>query len=84
MRKLTRSIELVGVLAKSGIDLPGAPPGSAGGVLVGDVRLRVDLTALALELGPKAIVVRGGRIRLYNGAVECDGFNKRVEAKDKS
>lgn len=45
--------------------------------LLGDIRIRVDLTALAQLLGPKAIKSRSKRVELYNGAITIDAFNVR-------
>lgn len=66
---MKRKLELTDVVAAT------RPNGDR---LIGDVRIRVDLTALALALGPKAIKTRGKRITLYGGALEVDGFNPRT------
>lgn len=46
--------------------------------LVGDVRVRVDLTKIAEEYGAAAIVARGNRREYLGGAVVVEAFNVRV------
>ena len=44
---------------------------------IGDVRVRVDLAALAFALGPSAITGRGHRVERFNGALVVEAFNIR-------
>jgi hypothetical protein len=45
------------------------------GTLVGDVRVRVDLTKIGKEFGGAAIVARGHRREYLGGAVVVEAFN---------
>jgi hypothetical protein len=51
------------------------------GTLVGDVRVRVDLTKIGKEFGGAAIVARGHRREYLGGAVVVEAFNV-LEVKD--
>lgn len=45
--------------------------------LVGDVRVRVDLTKIGLAFGAAAISARGNRREYLGGAVVVEAFNVR-------
>lgn len=53
----------------------------AGTRLLGDVRVRVDLTKLGMEYGAASIEARGFRREYLGGAVVVEAFNVR-EVKD--
>ena len=70
---MKRMVEVKGI--QTVITVPG---------LIGDVRVRVDLTKIATEVGAASLVARGHRREYLGGAVVVEAFNVREVTNEPS
>lgn len=57
------------------LEVKGIISSTSSGQKIGDVRVRVDLMALALHVGALAIEARGSRREFLGGSVVVEAFN---------